>query len=213
MQFAAIVYICNSYSVFHILSLLSKPLTFHLIMASGPRPRTLPSKAGPGLGRARDGNSHAEPPWGSGTDQSVARSKPRVASVRVQYEYPVSCGPRLPLTDGGGFATKSRPTLATPLIVARQAPLSMGFSRQELWSGLSFPSPGDLPDPEIKPRSPALQADLLPTELLGKPSERTRVKMWYRAKNQPEEATGVSVVSHRSHGLVLASGTSELWIY
>ena len=180
-------------------------------MASGLRPRTLPSKAGPRLGRARDRSSHAGPTWGPGTDQSVARSKPRVASVRVQYGYPVSCRPRLPLRDGGGLATKSRPTLATPLIVARQAPLSMGFSRQERWSGLSFPSPGDLPNPEIKPRSPALQADLLPTELLGKPSEN--VKMWYRTKNQPEEAMGVRVVSHRSHGLVLASGTLELWTY
>ena len=46
-----------------------------------------------------------------------------------------------------------------------QAPLSVGFSRQEYWSGLPFPSPGDLPDPGIEPRSPALQADSLPTEL------------------------------------------------
>ena len=45
--------------------------------------------------------------------------------------------------------------------VARQAPLSMGFSRQECWNGLLFPSPGDIPDPGIKPRSPALQADSL----------------------------------------------------
>ena len=45
---------------------------------------------------------------------------------------------------------------ATPWTVAHQAPLSMGFSRQEHWSGLPFPSPGDLPDPGIKPRSPAL---------------------------------------------------------
>ena len=48
---------------------------------------------------------------------------------------------------------------ATPWTVAYQAPPSMGFSRQECWSGLPFPSPGDLPDPGIKPRSPALQAD------------------------------------------------------
>jgi len=41
----------------------------------------------------------------------------------------------------------------------------MGFSRQEYWSGLPFPSPGDLPNPEIKPKSPALEADSLPTEL------------------------------------------------
>ena len=58
---------------------------------------------------------------------------------------------------------------ATPWTVARQAPLSMGFSKQEYWSGLPFPSPGDLPDPGIKPRSPALQADDLPSELRGKP--------------------------------------------
>ena len=50
---------------------------------------------------------------------------------------------------------------ATLWTVAHQAPLSMGFSRQEYWSGLPFPSPGDLPDPGIKPRSPALQADAL----------------------------------------------------
>ena len=57
---------------------------------------------------------------------------------------------------------------ATLWTVVRQAPLSMGFSRQEYWSGLSFPSPGDLLDPEIEPGSPALQADALPSELPGK---------------------------------------------
>ena len=55
---------------------------------------------------------------------------------------------------GGGLVTKSCPTLAIPWTVACQAPLSMGFSRQEYWSGLPFPSPGDLPNPEIEPRSP-----------------------------------------------------------
>ena len=53
---------------------------------------------------------------------------------------------------------------ATPWTVAYQAPLSMGFSRQECWSGLPFPSPGDLPDPGIEPGSPTLQADALPSE-------------------------------------------------
>ena len=64
-----------------------------------------------------------------------------------------------------GLVTKLCPTLATPWTVACQAPLFMGFSRQEYWSVLSLPPPGDLPDPVIKPRSPALQADSLPTEL------------------------------------------------
>ena len=66
---------------------------------------------------------------------------------------------------GGGLVTKLCPTRATPLTVACQVPLSMRFSRQEYWNGVPFPSPGDLPDPGIKPRSPALQADSFPTEL------------------------------------------------
>ena len=69
---------------------------------------------------------------------------------------------------GGGLVAKSCLTLATPWIVACQAPLSVGFSRQEYWSGLPFLSPGDLPDPGIEPRSPALQTDSLLTELWGK---------------------------------------------
>ena len=56
---------------------------------------------------------------------------------------------------------------ATPWTVAYQAPRSMGFSRQEYWSGLPFPSPGDLPNPGIEPGSPALQTDTLPSEPLG----------------------------------------------
>ena len=55
----------------------------------------------------------------------------------------------------------------TPQTVARHAPLSMGFSRQEYWSGLPFPSPGDLPFPGIEPGSNALQADSLPSEPPG----------------------------------------------
>ena len=54
-------------------------------------------------------------------------------------------------------------------LVAYQASPSMGFSRQEYWSGLPFPSPGDLADPGIKPRSPTLQADALTSEPPGKP--------------------------------------------
>ena len=74
---------------------------------------------------------------------------------------------------GGGVVSKSCPTFATPWTIALQAPLSMGFSRQECWDGLPFPSPGDLPKPVIKPgllhcrRTPALQVDSLLTELRG----------------------------------------------
>ena len=55
----------------------------------------------------------------------------------------------------------------------------MGFSKQEYWSGLPFPSPGDLPNPGIEPRSPALQADSLPTELQGKPQVKVKVTQSY----------------------------------
>ena len=61
--------------------------------------------------------------------------------------------------------------LASPWTVVRQAPLSIGFSRQEYWSGLPFPSSGDLPDQGIEPQSPTLQADFLPSKLSGKSVE------------------------------------------
>ena len=57
----------------------------------------------------------------------------------------------------------------TPWTVACQGPLSMGFSKQEYWSRLPCPPPGDLPSPGIKPGSPAMQADPLPSEPPGKP--------------------------------------------
>ena len=69
------------------------------------------------------------------------------------------------------LVTKSCLTLVTPWTVARQAPLSMGFSRQEYWSGLPFPSPGDLPDPGIKPTSPALAGGFFFVEPPGKRKE------------------------------------------
>ena len=64
----------------------------------------------------------------------------------------------------------------TPWTVARQAPLSLGFSRQEYWSGLPFPSPGNLLYPAIKPGSPAVQADSLLTKLQGSPNSYSVLK-------------------------------------
>ena len=66
----------------------------------------------------------------------------------------------------------------TPWTVAYQGPLSIGFSRQEYWSGLPCPSPGDLPDPGIEPRFPTLRADALPSEPPGKP-----IVTWELVKN------------------------------
>ena len=66
-----------------------------------------------------------------------------------------------------GSESVSCSVLSDSWTVASQIPLSMGFSKQEYWSGLPFPSPGNLPDPEIKPNCPELQADYLSSEPLG----------------------------------------------
>ena len=70
---------------------------------------------------------------------------------------------------GGGLLLSHVQLFAAPWTITHQASLSMGVSRQEYWSGLPFPSPGDLPNPGIEPGSPVLLADFLPTELHGKP--------------------------------------------
>ena len=72
----------------------------------------------------------------------------------------------------------------TPWTVAHQAPLSMGFSRQEYWSGLQFPSPGDLPNPGIEPGSPVLQTDSLPPEPPGKPQRKSEVRAKYHGSTK-----------------------------
>ena len=69
----------------------------------------------------------------------------------------------------GGLVAQSCPTVCNPWTVIHQAPLSIGFPRQEYWSGLPFPSARNLPNPGIEPGSPALQADSLPAEPPGKP--------------------------------------------
>ena len=76
--------------------------------------------------------------------------------------------PNACITYKDAFTAQFHLTLCNPGTAARQAPLSTGFSRQEYWSQSPFPSPRDLPDPGIKPRSPALQVDSLPFEPPGK---------------------------------------------
>ena len=75
---------------------------------------------------------------------------------------------------------------ATPWTSTYQAPPSMGFSRQEYWSGLPFPSPGDLPDPGIKPRSPTLEADALTSE---PPAE----ELYKKDHHDPDNHNGVII--------------------
>ena len=77
----------------------------------------------------------------------------------------------------------------TPWTVAYQAPPSMGFSRQEYWSGLPFPSPGDLPDPGNKPGSPAFQADALTSEPPYINMKRPQ-KTWLRKRQVAERYVG-----------------------
>ena len=79
----------------------------------------------------------------------------------------------------------------TQWTTACQAPLSMGFSRQEYWSGLPFPSPGDLPDPEIEFKSPVLQADSSPSETPGKP--HTWKRMTSKQKGPDEGNPGCEI--------------------
>ena len=79
---------------------------------------------------------------------------------------------QVPFGGGGRLVAKSCPTLATPWTVAPEAPLAMGFPRQEYWSELTFPSSGDLPDPGIEPvslASPALAGKFFITVPPGKP--------------------------------------------
>ena len=85
---------------------------------------------------------------------------------------------------------------ATPLIRVYQSPPSMEFSRQEYWSGLPFPSPGDLPNPGIELRSPALQRDPLLTEPPGKPSQM--------CCNEEVTNSYITVISH---------GKKDYWLH
>ena len=94
---------------------------------------------------------------------------------------------------------------AIPWTVAHQAPLSMGFSRQEYWSGLSFPSPGGLPNPGMEPRSPALQADALTSESPGMFSVhgilQAKVLEWASIPFSKSESRSVVSDSLQPHGL------------
>ena len=79
----------------------------------------------------------------------------------------------------------------TPWTVTHQVPLSMEFSRQEYWSGLPFPSPGDLPNAGIKPGSPALQTDSLPSEPPGKLTELKKKNIIYERHEAPNQVFNI----------------------
>ena len=113
--------------------------------------------------------------WSPRAPEPVLHSKRNHCKVKHEH-----CRGQQPLLTATREKSKwSRSGLSdsvTPWTAAHQAPPSMGFSRQEYWSGLPCPSPGDLPDLGIKPGSPTLQADALPSEPSGNPS----TKQWSR---------------------------------
>ena len=100
---------------------------------------------------------------------------------------------------------------ATPWTVAHQAPPSMGFSRQEYWSGLPFPSPGDLRDPGIKPRSPALQADVLTSEPPGKPVGVKDSHLIFLSLPFWVDRTLLKTSCHSVNVLSLCKSPGDLW--
>ena len=107
------------------------------------------------LGLKATGSAHRRHLWSPG--------KHDTAGAGVSFQPPLAS---LSLSQGRSVCVL---LFVTPWIIALQAPLSMEFSRQEYWSGLPFSSPGYLLNPGIKPWSPALQADYLPSEPPGKP--------------------------------------------
>ena len=117
------------------------------------------------------GNSIDRGPWWAAvhgaTKSQMQLSKAFLFFLWLLYRSEVSRGGGLGFPDAIVSRQVVSDSFATPQTVARQALLSMGFPRQESWSGLPFPSPGDLPDPGIKPASPALRVDsLAPSHLV-----------------------------------------------
>ena len=109
--------------------------------------------------RRAEGHAQKEGPSEPGCSAKVGEGLPRVRKCWLSWT----------VTQDRRQTPPSDSLQPHGLYVAHQAPLSMGFSRQGYWSGLLFPSPGYLPNPGIKVGSPALQADSLPSEPLGKP--------------------------------------------
>ena len=102
------------------------------------------------------------------------------------------------------YSTLFRP----PWSIALQVPLSMGFPRQEYWSGLPFPSPGDFPNAGIEPTSPALAGGFFTTELPGKPKKKYSLRgvtqhtfipgMWYSKQDSASAGTRMNLAPVQS---------------
>ena len=95
----------------------------------------------------------------------------------------------------------------TPWTIAHQAPLSMGFPRQEYWRGLPFPLPRDLSDPEIEPMSPALQVDSLPLSHQGSPHT---VWVWLNLPSDPPVTWGCAILGKEQSFCELLSSSVKV---
>ena len=109
---------------------------------------------------------------------------------------------------GGGLVAQLCPTLVTPWAVARQAPLSMGLSRQEYWSGLPFPLPVDLPYSGIELASAALAGRFFSAEPPGKPLKRVKVPLNTHCMNinKPVRFCNFAIVSNILSCFALSDG-------
>ena len=142
---------------------------------SGSVVKNLPVKAGNmglilGLGRSPEG--------GNGNLLQYSCFENSMGSQRIEHNWATEHTQKQTQNN-----TANRvPIFATLWTVAYQAPQSMEFFRQEYWSGLPFPSPGDLSNPGIEPGSPALQADALPSEPPGKPSRIIHTNNYHKCK-------------------------------
>ena len=110
---------------------------------------------------------------------------------------------------------------ATPWTVARQAPLSRGFSKQEYWSGLPFPSPGDLPNPAIEPRSPALQTLIVETFISSWGDFTVLIDVLCCERRMPESPLFQAMSStrnmvvyqvHETHGSILCTRAQSFYL-
>ena len=142
-------------------------------------PRWFSQGSAQGLGLTRSGQ---QPTPSQGSTRSFMFLPPLTNSSRPSRTYkPVRCLVSIyspPL--GELLASRSHVLLfVTPWTIARQAPLSMGFSRQEYQRGLPFPPPGDLPDPGMEPASPALAGRFFTTEPPGKPPKSSNLELFH----------------------------------
>ena len=121
--------------------------------------------------RATDGQGCLACPGNRDSLETWQRCWDKMQMVNILLSYSFHPKPAIMSPNSlPGLVAKSCLTLETPWTVAGQAPLSMGFPTQEYWSGLSFPSPEDLPNARIEPRSPILQAASLLSEPLSLPT-------------------------------------------